>query len=139
MAAHEGFGNHNHFPNREIMRHQFSRPFVALALVFATALAASAADIYWTNIAGGNWSRAANWNPNVIPGATDMALITASGSYTVTQDVSAVLAGLVLGDGVSALSLTNGSRTLSISDLDWCAAMRCSAWAADRYRVEGRW
>ena len=97
------------------MRQHFPRSLAALAIAVATPLQASAADIYWTNSAGGNWSRTANWNPNVIPGTADTAWITASGSYTVTQDVSAVLAGLVLGDGVSAPTLTNGSRTLSIS------------------------
>ena len=49
---------------------------------------ACASAINWTNIAGGNWSVAANWSPNQVPGSADDAVITNAGTYTVTLDTS---------------------------------------------------
>ena len=58
---------------------------------------APAADIVWTNTAGGNWSVAANWSPNQAPSTNDIAWITNNGIYTVTLDTSVTLSGLALG------------------------------------------
>src|SRR5947209_8443633 len=41
-------------------------------------------NISWTNTAGGNWSVAANWSPNVVPSFSDNVFITNSGTYAVT-------------------------------------------------------
>src|ERR1039457_2492438 len=50
---------------------------------------AHSATITWINTSGGNWSVAANWNPNQVPTNTDTALITTPGTYTVTFDFNA--------------------------------------------------
>src|SRR6185369_7407681 len=50
---------------------------------------ARAADVYWTNLAGGNWSTAANWNSGVVPGVNDNAFLISNGNYTVNLDISA--------------------------------------------------
>ena len=55
---------------------------VGCFIVFA--LKATAADIAWTNTAGGNWAIGSNWSPNAVPGAADNAYITNYGSFTVT-------------------------------------------------------
>src|SRR4051812_33551195 len=51
----------------------------------------------WTNAAGGNWSVAANWSPNQVPGASDSVLITADGTYTVVLADSVTVSNLTLG------------------------------------------
>jgi hypothetical protein len=56
-----------------------------------------ASSLVWTNTAGGNWSSAANWNPNQVPAATDDAVITNAGNYTVTLDANATINRLILG------------------------------------------
>src|SRR4051812_15066781 len=73
-----------------------------------------AADIVWTNAAGGNWSVAANWNPNQVPGGADNALVTASGSYTVTLNSAATVASLQVGGGTGTKTLTVSS-TLTVN------------------------
>lgn len=35
-----------------------------------------AAEVVWTNTAGGNWNTAANWSPNQVPTAAENASIT---------------------------------------------------------------
>src|SRR5437879_1708548 len=60
---------------------------LCLALLCATAISGHAADITWTNVSGGNWSTAANWSPNQVPGAGDNAFITNNGTYTATLDM----------------------------------------------------
>ena len=47
---------------------------------------AHCAAITWTNTSGGNWSVAANWNPNQVPTNADTALITTPGTYAVVLD-----------------------------------------------------
>ena len=58
--------------------------FATLLLLMLGNIAANSATIAWTNTSGGNWSVATNWSPNQVPGASDTAVITASGIYTVT-------------------------------------------------------
>src|SRR6185369_4900153 len=72
------------------------RIFVALALS-AGLCSTRANTIVWGGSNSGNWGTKSNWNPNHVPGASDTAVITNSGNYTVTLDVNADLAGLVLG------------------------------------------
>ena len=73
-----------------------------MALVLTAALLAPvsthAANITWTNSVSGNWSATNNWSPNQVPGSSDTAVITNRRStYTVTLNVNAAVAGLVLG------------------------------------------
>ena len=73
---------------------------------------ARAASGNWTNLAGGNWSAAANWTPNAVPGtaAGDTVGITANitAARTVTIDTTSRTNGtLNLGDsGTSYLAYT---------------------------------
>jgi len=75
---------------------------------------AHAADIVWTNTAGGNFATAANWNPNQVPAGGDTAWITNDGTYTVTINTSATIASLMLGgsNGTQTLSHVSGVLTL---------------------------
>src|SRR5712672_1339203 len=58
---------------------------------------ARCSDISWTNTVGGNWSVAANWNPNTVPGSSDNACVTNDGSYTILLDVSVTVSNLTVG------------------------------------------
>jgi hypothetical protein len=85
------------------------------ALSLATALSAPAANIVWTNTAGGNWNTAANWNPNTVPGAPDTAVITNDGNYTVALNASATLAGLHLGGASGTQTLAQAAHTMTLN------------------------
>ena len=76
---------------------------------------APAADIVWTNTAGGNWSAAANWSPNQAPSTNDTAWITNNGTYTVTLDAGVTLNGLVLGGDSGTQTLSHATYTLSLN------------------------
>ena len=58
----------------------------SLLLVATTTM--PAATIIWTNTAGGTWNTAANWSPNIVPGAGDTANITTPGTYSVALNVN---------------------------------------------------
>ena len=66
------------------MKTTFWRLSLFIALLCPAVFQSRAADIVWTNPGGGNWTGAANWTPNQVPGAGDNAFITNSGTYTVT-------------------------------------------------------
>jgi len=69
----------------------------------ATAPAAATADlegaprVSWTAATGGVWSDAGNWSGGAVPGEGDHVVIDLDGSYTVTLDGDARIAGLTLG------------------------------------------
>jgi hypothetical protein len=93
------------------------RPIIAVLLLAAVGnIVADAATINWTNTAGGNWSVAANWSPNQVPGSSDNAVITANGSYTVTLNTSATVGSLTLGGASGAQTLTNAVNTLTLNN-----------------------
>src|SRR5271154_356196 len=77
---------------------------------------ADAATITWTNTAGGNWSVAANWSPNQVPGSSDDAVITASGTYNVTLDTSPTVNSLALGGSSGQQTLTTGNNNLTLNN-----------------------
>jgi hypothetical protein len=64
------------------------------------------ATIKWLG-GNGNWTTATDWNPNSVPGATDDAVIDASGSYTVT--ISAAIS-------VGSITVNGSSATLFVND-----------------------
>jgi hypothetical protein len=70
-----------------------------------------AADLVWTNAAGGAWSTASNWSPNQVPTAGDRVWITNSGTYRVTVSGGGAAGELALGgaSGVQTLSLMSGT------------------------------
>jgi urease beta subunit len=74
-----------------------------------------AATITWTNTAGGNWSVTNNWTPNQVPGSSDDAVITASGTYIVTLDASATVASLTLGGTSGTQSFLANANTLTLN------------------------
>ena len=79
-------------------------------------MVAAAGTMAWSNAAGGNWSNPANWSGGVVPGPTDIAVITLPGTYTVTFDVSDTIAGLQLGgsSGTQTLALAS-AKTLGLA------------------------
>ncbi len=89
--------------------------FATLTLFLGALLSAGADTITWTNTAGGNWGAAANWNPNQVPGASDTALITSSGNYTVTLDSDVTLTSLTLGGTIGTQTLGDPSYNLSLN------------------------
>ena len=76
---------------------------------------AAAGTIAWSNAAGGNWSNPANWNGGVIPGPTDIALITLPGTYTVTFDANDTIGGLQLGGSSGTQTLAISSKVLGLA------------------------
>src|SRR6185436_11773745 len=75
---------------------------------------ATAADIIWTNSAGGSWSTASNWSPNQVPGSADVAVITNVGTYTVLLDIGTTIGGFRLGGATGNQTLTiNGSLAVN--------------------------
>src|SRR5437016_12446360 len=88
---------------------------LVLASLLFCAATAPAADIVWTNLAGGTWATALNWSPNQVPAGSDTAWITNNGTYTVTVSANATATNLVLG-GTSGLQTVNhpaGTFTLT--------------------------
>ncbi len=88
---------------------------VTAATSAAFDMLSAAGTIAWANAAGGNWSNPANWNGGVIPGPTDIALITLPGTYTVTFDVSDTIGGLQLGGASGTQTLAFSSKTLGLA------------------------
>lgn len=64
----------------------------------------SAADLIWTNLAGGAWSAAANWSPNQVPTANDTVYITNHAAFTVTVSATATVSNFWLGPGLGVVS-----------------------------------
>jgi fibronectin-binding autotransporter adhesin len=79
--------------------------------------ATASATITWVNTAGGNWSTASNWSPSRVPTNSDTVALTTPGTgmYTVTLDVDATIAGLVVGSPSASVLLTGTGRTLTIN------------------------
>jgi hypothetical protein len=99
------------------MKNWSLRLFIGMAL--SAGLCFTRADtIVWAGANSGNWSVGSNWNPQHAPGPSDIAVITNSGNYTVTLDVSASVSGLVLGatDGSTQIFFING-QTFTLAGL----------------------
>ena len=94
---------------------------LAVLLLLTSGSLAHAATVTWTNTSGGNWSVAANWNPNQVPTNTDNVLITTPGTYTVTLDVfdtsynATNAANLTLGAGGGAAGVQSLRLTTLLS------------------------
>jgi len=93
------------------------RRIIAGLILAATLVSTPAADLVWTNVAGGNWSNTNNWSPNQVPANGDSVFITNSGSYIVTFSTTASLASLTVGDtnstGVQRFSNLSGALTVT--------------------------
>jgi YVTN family beta-propeller protein len=78
-------------------------------------VAPPASSVSWINPAGGDWSNPANWSGGVVPALGDTALVTLSGTYTVTLDVNDTVGGLKLGGASGTLTFViGGSRVLGV-------------------------
>lgn len=65
----------------------------------------------WIATSGGSWDEPANWSGGVVPGAGDIAKITATGDYTVTFNGNVEVAGLIIGAGAGTQTLDlNGNE-----------------------------
>ena len=87
-----------------------TRLFFAITSLLLALCAQSvlAAEIVWTNSLNGNWESAANWEPNLVPGPSDTAIITNSG-VTVTLTASVTVGEIELGtNGGGAVTLNTG-------------------------------
>jgi len=82
----------------------------AVINIFAGSFAVRGENVVWNNAADGSWSATDNWTPAHVPGATDTAIITNTGTYTVTLDADATIGGLVLGT-----TNTTGTQTFFIN------------------------
>src|SRR5438132_1190510 len=91
------------------------KKLVSLASLLFCAATAPAADIVWTNLAGGTWATALNWSPNQVPTGSDTVWITNNGTYTVTVSANATATNLVLGgtSGIQTVNHTVGTLTLT--------------------------
>lgn len=87
----------------------------ALLAGWLLAGAGRAAQVVWTNTAGGNWSSTNNWSPHQVPGASDTAWITNNGTYTVTLNGNASIAGLWLGGTSGTQTFSQATYTLTLS------------------------
>jgi hypothetical protein len=89
--------------------------YILFLFLLAGPVGARAETITWTNIAGGNWNVASNWSPNQAPTTNDIAVITNAGTYTVTLNLNATIAGLTLGGDSGAQTLSALNRTLTLN------------------------
>jgi len=74
----------------------------------------------WTNVAGGIWNDAYNWNNSAIPGPNTNVSINASGAYTSeytsagpVDEVAHLYVGTTSGSGTQTLQLNNYALTAS--------------------------
>src|SRR5690349_21202682 len=96
-------------------RYSFAKVLKTLLAVIATTAATQAAEVVWTNINGGAWSAVTNWSPNSLPGPADTAYITNAGTYTVTVDVNATLAGFKVGGVSGTQTVSDAAQTLTLN------------------------
>lgn len=68
----------------------------------------------WNSATGGNWGDATKWTPSGVPAATDDAVITLAGTYTVTLNVNSQVASLTLGGSSGTQTLSMSANTLTL-------------------------
>ena len=90
-------------------------PIVLVSLAIASVT--HAVTITWTNTAGGNWSVSNNWSPNQVPGVSDTALITNSGTYTITVTTVVGVSNVFLGSSSGTQTLTLSSGSLNATNI----------------------
>jgi hypothetical protein len=68
--------------------------------------------VSWENSLGGDFAGAANWNSGTVPGSSDIAAITLSGTYTVSSSEDETVYGLTTATGAT-LDVTGGIFTIT--------------------------
>jgi hypothetical protein len=79
---------------------------------------ARAADITWSNAAGGNWGTGGNWTGAAVPGAIDTAIFNLGATYNTTFAAAPnAIQSLLFNapSGIVTLQSSGGVRTLGIS------------------------
>ncbi len=72
----------------------------------AVASRAHAQTISWKNSASGSWSLAGNWDPENVPDAdTELAVISAPGTYSVDLDIAVSIGNLTIDNPGAALNI----------------------------------
>ena len=84
-------------------------------LLVGWSLTTRAATVTWKAAVSGNWSDGTKWSTGTPPGAADTAVIDIGGTYTVTVNVAATVAGLTLNapSGQVTLDLSSASFVLN--------------------------
>jgi hypothetical protein len=66
----------------------------------------------WTNQSGGNFNTASDWSEGTVPGASDLACILDTGTYTVAVTQGETVGGLIVGTSGA------GTQTLNVEGAD---------------------
>ena len=90
-----------------------------MLLALSSPVPSRAADVVWTNLAGGNWNNVTNCSPNQVPGVFDHAWLTNNGTYTVTFSNDVTLNSLTLGSASGTNTLAGTNALTLIGPLDW--------------------
>jgi hypothetical protein len=103
--------------NKKFIKGNSMKAIITLLFLVAVGnIGADAATINWTNTAGGNWSVAANWSPNQVPGSSDDSVVASNGIYTVTLDTSPNIHSLMLGGTSGTQTLATAGNTLTLNN-----------------------
>ena len=97
-----------------LCRH-WSRQWLALSLLVALGLPASAATLTWSNGGDGLWSNTANWGGATLANGDALVFGTTTGTTTLNNDITAATAGLYVGAitfSASAPSYTLGGNNI---------------------------
>jgi hypothetical protein len=62
-----------------------------------------------------NWTTASKWDSNSVPGATDDAVIDASGSYTVTISTPILVGSIAVNDTSATLFVNDSGQTAMVA------------------------
>ncbi len=76
------------------------------------------ATLSWSTATSGNWNQPSNWSAGTLPAAADTAQIVRTFGlhpYTITEDATAAIAALMLGDPNATLAFNTANTTLTIS------------------------
>lgn len=86
-----------------------------LQLMFPLMAGAVGVDVYWTNTSGGVFSAPGNWLGGVMPDASDKAMFSNSGTYTVTLDANYTNRG-------ANFRASNATINVNLAGYYWLAA-----------------
>ena len=85
---------------------------LCVLILLAGGQAARSASINWTNIVGGSWNTAANWDPNQVPGSGDSVSISGNG-VNVIIDATNSAGGIYLDSDASLTIASKGVMNIN--------------------------